>query len=60
MSARDQDSFDDQFAEVVRILGTGLLRLAEERSREAAEEAVEGPQDPLASAPVESVHGAGG
>ena len=60
MSGVDQDSFDEQFAEVVRILGRGLLRLAEERSRGAADEAVEGPQDPLASGPAESVHGAGG
>ena len=60
MSARDQDTFDEQFAEVVRILARGLLRVAAERSRETAGEAAEGPQDPLASAPAKSVHGAGG
>jgi len=56
MDADGLDSFDQQLAEVARLLGRGLLRLGSDGRLEAAEEA----EDPLASGRPESVHGAAG
>ena len=56
MDADPLASFDQQLAEVARLLGRGLLRLASEGRLEAAG----GLEDPLASGGPESVHGAAG
>jgi hypothetical protein len=56
MDADHLDSFDQQLAEVARLLGRGLLRLASEDGLEAAENL----EDPLASSEPESVHGPAG
>ena len=57
MDADPLDSFDQQLAEVARLLGRGLLlRLAAEPRLEAAGSL----EDPLASGGPESVHGPAG
>ena len=60
MGADRQDSFDDQFAEVVHILAKGALRLATEHAQDVPKPAEQEPQDLLAPARAESVHGASG
>ncbi len=56
MDADPLDSFDQQFAEVARLLGRGLLRLVSEGRLEPAVTS----EDPLASGGPTSVHGPAG
>ena len=56
MDTHHLESFDQQLAEVARLLGRGLVRLAAEDRLEAVDTSA----DPLASDGSESVHGHAG